>query len=483
MIQISIDMTNTNSNLDLNQTISLSVESNNLEGSSIIVGVSGGPDSIALLHSLNSIKQKYNLSIFGGHLNHGIRPIDADNDQQFVEKIFKKMGIPFLSKKVDLKNDNKHQFTSIENIARIERHNFLFDAASHFNANFVALGHHLDDQAETIMLHIIRGSGLDGIKGMSEISKRKINDKEINIFRPFLTISHQNILKYLAAQNINFQTDISNYSTKYRRNSIRHFLFPKLETYNPEIKKSLYRLSESVKNDLNFLEEFSINEFNSISEVNQSQITLQINKLLELPDSILFRVIKHSFSLLTDHQQDIEMIHIKMVVNLIKGETGKKIQLPKSLTVSKQYNHLIMSTVDKPVYLLPKIDQLFSVNVPGTTFIDKWKITTTAQKNKLIHDNTQNNDDLVKYISKQNHLYVRKRKKGDKFVPSGMTHHKKIQDFMVDEKIPQQYRDRIPLLVNEKDEILWVVGWRTSETSKLNHHQEGLKINFQLLSI
>ena len=177
------------------------------------------------------------------------------------------------------------------------------------------------------------------------------------------------------------------------------------------------------------------------------------------------------------------MIHIKMVVNLIKGETGKKIQLPKSLTVSKQYNHLIMSTVDKPVYLLPKIDQLFSVNVPGTTFIDKWKITTTAQKNKLIHDNTQNNDDLVKYISKQNHLYVRKRKKGDKFVPSGMTHHKKIQDFMVDEKIPQQYRDRIPLLVNEKDEILWVVGWRTSETSKLNHHQEGLKINFQLLSI
>ncbi|MFL2804519.1 MAG: tRNA lysidine(34) synthetase TilS [Dehalococcoidia bacterium] len=473
-------MSTINSKFDLNKTISKSIESNNLNKFRILVGVSGGPDSIALLYSLNDIKNKYDLSIFGAHLNHGIRSTDSDNDQQFVEKKFRELKIPFLTKKVNLKNITPKKSSSLENIARIERHKFLFDASNHFNTDLVALGHHIDDQAETIMLHIIRGSGLEGIKGMTEISTREIYNQGINIYRPLLSTSRLDILKYLSEKNIDFHTDVSNYSTKYTRNSIRHSLMPELEAYNPEIKKSLYRLSESVKYDLNFLEEFSKNQFNEISEISPNQIIFKTEKLLELSPSILFRVIKHSFTQLTENQQDIEMIHFKMVVSLIKGETGKKIQLPKNLTVMKHYDQLIVTTNKNTDCILPEIDKIFSLNIPGTTFINDWEITTTSQTKPFNYENIDTNIAWIKYNSNNNRLYVRKRKKGDKFLPSGMTNNKKIQDYMVDQKIPQYLRDRIPLLVNEKDEILWIVGWRTSELAKTHCEQKALKINFQL---
>ncbi len=469
-----------NSNFDLNKILAKSIESNKLNKFRILVGVSGGPDSVALLHSLNDMKDKYDLSIFGAHLNHGLRSTDSSNDQKFVEKKFSELKIPFVTKQINLNEIVENESSSLENIARIERHKFLFDTSNHFNTSLVALGHHIDDQAETIILHILRGSGLDGIRGMNEISKRKIDNQEINIYRPLLGTSRQDILKYLSEKNINFHIDATNYSTKYTRNSIRHSLMPQLETYNPEIKKSLRRLSESVKYDLIFLEEFAKNQFNEISEITQNQIAFKTQKLLDLSPAILFRVIKHSFTQLTDNHQDIEMIHIKMIESLIKGGTGKKIQLPKNLTAIKQYDQLIITTNKNPESLFPEIDKIFSINIPGTTFINNWQITTTSPKKPFNCENPSSNIAYIKYNSKNNHLYVRKRKKGDKFLPSGMTNHKKIQDYMVDQKIPQSLRDRIPLLVNEKDEILWVVGWRTSELAKTSDEQESLKINFEL---
>ena len=439
-----------------------------LTGSNITVAISGGPDSTAMLLALNRTRAETGVSIKGAHLEHGIRGEESKSDAEHVKHLCKSINVECFFGAVDVPSLSKAMGLSLEDAARRARNRFFLEACADQNSEAVALGHTANDQSETILMHLIRGSGLDGLTGMKLLSDRVIEkDPTLRVFRPLLEIARTDIEAYCAAVDETPRIDSTNLSDEYTRNAVRHNLLPALENFNPRIADALNRLAISARRDLEFIEEASYGAWVAAADVEQGIVTIDLDKLTDLPESLSYRLIRKAIGIIKGNLNDITLDHIESVINLSKGPSGNNINLPDGMTATKGYNELVISKTEYNTIPLPILDNDYKISIPGELSIPGWKITTArkeAPEEYPERAETLGGTAWLNLTGKQpvKFLIVRNRRPGDRFHPKGLAGRKKLQDFMVDAHIPRLWRDRIPV-VESTSGIAWVVGWRTAE--------------------
>ena len=455
------------------------VQSVNLIGASITVGVSGGPDSLAMLDMLHKISSKTRLTLNVAHLNHGIRGKKSEEDGEFVKKFCEALNIPCFIQTRDIPKIAKSESLSLETAARMERHRFLWEISDKCGASAIALGHILDDQVESILMHLIRGSGLDGLKGMELMSDRTLAGEKLTIFRPLLSISRDAILNYCREQALNPRTDSTNSSLEFTRNSVRLKLIPILESYNPSVKKNLFRFSQIIAEDVKFLEKASEDAWNLCVSNNNGILIIDTELFNDFPGALAYRILRRAIRVVKGSPDNISQTHLKSTLALAKSKNCNSINLPEQITARKMYNKLLIHKCGEILTDLPSIHFESRVSAPGITTIPGWQIETSVDTAPA--DYVENKMELGGHawldLDIKDNLSVRKRSPGDIFHPTGMKNTKKIQDFMTDRKIPKDLRDRIPLLVGDNG-IAWIVGWRTADWATPTPGKQALKVKF-----
>lgn len=433
------------------------------EKDKVVIGISGGADSVALVHVLLSLQQKYKLTLYLAHLNHLLRK-EAEKEAEFVKKLAKSINLPVVIEEINLFQDKSKNF-SIQQKARKIRYEFLTKVAKKLNANKIALAHHQDDNIETILMWLIRGCGGEGIKGIPPV--RKINET-LYIIRPFIKITKKEIEDYIKTNKLSFKLDSSNLKTAYFRNKIRLELLPKLQDYNPNIKEALHRLSILWQEDNVYLHLLAIEAKNKVL-LEKDKIDLK--KFSNLHQPLQSRILRQIIEEVKGSLQGITFSHIEAILNLIKnGPAQGRLNLPANIIVEKEYDILSIYEGERKKEVKKGEGKYVPIRLPGMTKIDGLKIQTQIVKKNTIstlHSLPYTSTNAcLDYDKVELPLLLRHRKKGDRFHPYGMKGSKKIKDFFVDLKIPNKIRDKIFLLEDKKG-IIWVVGYRIDERVRI----------------
>ncbi len=427
-------------------------------GDNILIALSGGPDSVFMFHNLRKLRETLSFNLYASHINHMYRGEDAIHDEEFVKALCDKYGVKLFIKRKNAAEYAKELKCTEEEAGRILRYGFFKENLSEVGGGKVAVAHNLNDQAETVLQRIIRGTGIDGLSAMSF--------KKDNLIRPMLNISRDEIMNYLHENNYEYCIDITNTQDIYGRNKIRLNLIPYLEkNFNPNIKNSLYRMSQAMERDKKIIGKYiELKFFQVLKEKRANRIVFDLNMLKSLEAGESGRIIRRGIEELKGNTVNIQMKHIDYAINLIvSGKTGKKINLTEGFTAEISYdNFIINKTVEKV--------QDFEYNITLNRLIyikeiDKSLFLTVAdiQEADLKDKNTICLDyDLIK-----GKLIARSRRAGDSMIPCGMTGSKKIKDIFIDLKIPAEDRNK-KLIIADDDNILWLEGYRISDRYKVS---------------
>ena len=312
-------------------------------GENVLIALSGGPDSVFLFHNLRRLRETLSFNLYASHINHMYRGKDAMHDEEFVRNLCDKYGIKLFVKRKNATEYAKELKVTEEEAGRVLRYNFFKENLREIGEGKVALAHNLNDQAETVLQRIIRGTGIDGLSAMSF--------QKDNLIRPMLNISRYEIMNYLHENNYEYCIDITNTQDIYGRNKIRLNLIPYLEqNFNPNIQSSLYRMSEAMERDKKIIEKYIESKFSeALKEKSDMRIVLDLNLLKALDIGEIGRIIRRGIEELKGNTVNIEMKHIDSAINLISsGKTGKRINLTDGFTVEISYNNFIVNkTVEK----------------------------------------------------------------------------------------------------------------------------------------
>ncbi len=426
------------------------------KGQNILISVSGGPDSVCLLELFDRLKEILSLKLAVFHLNHKLRGRDSEEDAKFVEKLCQNKGIRFFGKEVQVDEYCRNNNLSIQEGARKIRYKLLRETGTEFKADSIALGHNLNDLAETILLNIIRGSGRSGLVSIQ--LKRGI------FIRPLLNIKRSEIEDFLKSNNIQYRTDATNVSEKYRRNLLRLEIIPKLIELNPKFLDNCWTMNQILSDEDSYLDNLAEKTVSQILSIDEDFILLPIEKLRKLEKPIFFRVIRRAIERVRGDIQSIEFKHLDMIDELVRADKNSLRQLPHGLIVLQEYGDLVIGSEEFYKFkILPA-----AIKCPGDTYLDELGAVFKCSKAKKGEvDFTNPKTAFLDWNKIKFPLIVRNRIPGDRFEPFGMKGTKKIQDFLVDLKVPGRKRDRIPI-VSDKDRIVWVVGLRINERVKIN---------------
>ena len=452
---------------------------NNLieEKDSVIVGVSGGPDSICLLHILNSIKDEYNIKIYAAHLNHRIRGIESQKDAAYVAKICDDMGITCFIKAIDVVKYCEENRLSVEEGARTLRYNLFFDIKEKVKANKIAVAHNVNDQVETILMRIMRGTGLKGLKGIA-------HKRSDGIIRPLLDIERRDIEAYCEMHDLKPRIDASNLEDIYTRNKIRLKLLPyMMDNFNPNIVDSICRMTATLSDDSDFIEEESNKYFHQICESRAENIVnIDLEKLNFVHMAIKNRIIRKAIGYIMGNIVGIEQKHIEDIKTMIaEDKLESRLDLPKGIMVYKKKNSIII-TNEEILYDLIN----YNYKLPKSGYI-KIKELNYIVESKIIDINEydkNDKDEFTKFFDSDKiygNLIVRNRKNGDKIKMLGLGGSKKLKDLFIDLKVPKEDRDKVPILCDDEG-IIWVIGHRISEDYKVDNSTKNvLRVQFKTL--
>jgi tRNA(Ile)-lysidine synthase len=434
-----------------------------MSAENVLVGVSGGPDSMALLHILHTLAPIYRLRLAVAHLNHGLRSIDADKDESFVKQAAGRLRIPFHRRQANLKTQNG----SIEEQAREARYAFFHEVMNRHGYTKTALGHQKNDNAEAVLLHLLRGSGIRGLAGIPPIRDRWV-------VRPLIQLDRTEIMTYLKDHQIPFVIDTTNADPTYTRNRIRHHLIPLLKKdYNINIVETLNRTADLCREEETW--------FNHHLQPLLDKVVKRLSQTcLELDDTVLStespavqrRLIRGALYQWHGHIRRMGAYHIDTVITLIPTDAiGKKISLPNGITAARNTTGLCFRSgersvssvaVDPPVfcYTIPGIDSLpMAIDIPESDCRLVFRIDALSRFEDLPFHNTDwawfDLDDLTFP------LQVRSIRPGDRINPYGMQGSQKIKKLFIDLKIKVAQRQKIPLL-ESRGTLLWVIGIRRS---------------------
>jgi len=429
------------------------------KGGTLLVAVSGGADSVCLLCVLAGLKDELGLKLHVAHLDHMLRGESAA-DASYVAGLSRELGIPSTPGRVDVRVCQKEHKLSLEEAAREVRYNFLADTAVSIGAYAVATGHTSDDNVETVLMHILRGSGTRGLRGLQPSSRAF----GVEVIRPLLSVSHAETNDYCRRHNLEPRQDATNLSLKRFRNHIRHELLPVLKQYNTQIEDAVLRTACIAAGDIEFIDAVVAAEIGKIAGREGNCFTLDKEGFKKLHPAIRRGVLRSLIGELSGDMRDIEAGHIEDVLKALDKPAGKKITVSGGLVFAIEYERYLLGREPLELSPFPPLDGEYRLNIPGETQIPGWRITAKLLDKPLTGlDIFQTCLDYDKVGDK---LLVRARKRSDRFVPLGLGEETRVGRFMINARIPQNWRDNIPLVVSEKG-IAWVVGYRIEDRFKV----------------
>lgn len=437
------------------------------KGDRVLVGVSGGPDSVALLHILWKLRDLYSLFLHVVHLNHMFRGKEAEEDAEYVRMLCKEMEVPVVIETFDVPAFIEETGLSPEDAARKVRYGVYERVAGMLGARKIALGHNADDQAETVIMRVLRGTGLKGLGGIPPV-------RDGRFIRPLIEVTRTEIEAYCREEGLQTRMDATNVEPIYFRNKVRLELLPLLEErYSPAIKKHLHVLADIAREDDLYLDGVAKRVFKELaSEEGKGAISLPLKGLLALPLSMQRRVVKLTVRAFFEADDPLSFLRIEEVLQMARtGRTGDSLDLPRGLRARKGYDNIVIERrADvSDTYFKGEV----TVAIPGETSLPELGIAFHAEvfgreilkEKSLLHEPSAPYA-LLDLEGLEKPLVIRTRREGDVFQPLGMKGRKKLKDFFIDQKIPRRMRSGIPLLTTG-NEVLWVVGVRISERVRI----------------
>jgi tRNA(Ile)-lysidine synthase len=433
------------------------------KGDRLILGVSAGVDSMVLLHLLNAYREAFDLSLIVAHVNHGLRPEESEKEAELVQKESARLGLPFEYGQFNVKEFQKLGGLSPQDAARRIRFRFFYDLLQRHHAQKIALGHNADDQVETVLLRLIRGSGLQGLKGILPIREGKV-------IRPLLEVGRGEIEYFAIEKKIPALVDSSNLKKGYLRNRIRLALIPLIEReYQPNFKEAVLRTSIILREENDYLEKGAEEAYQKIIQEERDTLSFKFSEYQSLHQAIQWRVIKKILGRIYDggivkeegEWSDVRKIYQK----LHQSSPSFLLELPHEVWVEKRYDIVLLGKGGvKP---LPPFE--VELPSPGRTFIEeigKEVVIEEANRDKFRNYSGPSTTALMDYESLQFPLKMRNFRPGDRFYPLGVKGTQKLKDFFIDHKVPKFERPKIPLLISG-EMIAWIVGYRIDERVKV----------------
>ncbi len=403
------------------------------KGDTVVAAVSGGADSVCLLHLLHRLSSLWDLKLFCAHVNHMLR-LEAGEEAAFVASLCKEWDIPFLLHEVDIAKIAKEEKISTELAGRNARYAFL----ASIPADVRMTAHHKNDSVESVLLHLVRGVGLDGLCGISP-------KREDGICRPLLPFTKPEIEAYLKENGCTWCEDASNFSSVYTRNKIRNEILPLLEEINPSFTEAVFRMTEILKGEREYLETETARY--PVTRMDGETVLFSIDILSSMPLALRRRAVRKTVESFEE---------VEKVLALLSAKNGVSVSLSGGKTAEREEENIAIYT--------PKREKIEPVELPmeGTLHFGLYTITVGDGGMKL----------------PRKRYTVRTRKNGDSFVPEGMKGHKKIKDFLIDKKIPRRLRDELPIIICE-DQIAAVANVRRSQAFRPNTEEETISLKIE----
>ncbi len=433
-----------------------------VRGGRVLVALSGGADSVCLVHMLKQLQPKWNLQLAAAHLHHGLRGADADADAAFARKLCQTLDIPFYEKKADVAAFARQQNCSVETAGRGLRYEFFYEAARNFAAETgvaadeierqdtpaktaadvrIATAHHKNDQAETVLMHMLRGSGSRGLAG--------IPPKRDNIIRPLLCLTREEIETYLQQNGISFRTDSTNLCSDVTRNRVRLELIPKLkQDYNPEIVETLCRTAEIMRQQQTDIDKQAQQFIQNHVKQEKNGWHVAAAELLAQGMTIGHAVLCHMAG------SALEWGHVQAIWRILeKNETGCQMDLPHGMTAALSYGILTVGRREKTIsgfsYILRPGETCLLPEIGYAAGVD-WAVE---------QDKRQESVHIMPYHGEP--IVIRSRQPGDRIRTGGRL--QRVKQMMIDAKIPRELREKIPV-VEVGGDIVWVCGLRHADT-------------------
>lgn len=427
-------------------------------GDTLIVAISGGADSTALLDILAGLSG-LKLRLVAAHLNHCLRGTESDQDEVFARTLAERYALPFESRRIDVHELARKQGLNLEDAGRRARIDFLDEVRSRWQATAIALAHHADDQAETVLMRLLRGSGATGLAGMPCRNKR-------GYIRPLLDITRTEIIAYLSARGLNHREDASNLDTTFLRNRIRHELLPALETYNPAIRACLATTAGLLAEENALLEQLSADAAASACVFNEDLVSCNIGILRKQPQALRRRIFRQALTQLTGSLDHFSHSHIEAIEQLIAApRPNATLNLPQGVAAVREYDLL---TLQRASASATAVLSEIIIEGPGHHALSDGSHLTLeacpALKGHLSFPNDTAYFDLDKVPFP---WHVRAYRPGDRMVPLGMSGSKKVKDIFIDDKIPLAQRRQTPLIFSG-DSLIWLCGLRSSQLARID---------------
>ncbi|MCM3006925.1 tRNA lysidine(34) synthetase TilS [Priestia koreensis] len=433
--------------------------------STVIVGVSGGPDSLALLHFLNEESERRGLTLIAAHVDHMFRGKESEDDLKFVEAFCRSIDIRCESIQIDVTAYQQKKKLTSQVAARECRYNFFADMMEKYNADTLALAHHGDDQVETILMKLTRGSTMNGYAGIQ--AKRPFHRGEI--VRPLLSVTKQDLIKYCENVGLEPRLDPSNEKTTYTRNRFRHYILPHLKAENPEVHERFQAFSENLSEDQKYLEELTVAEMNTVMKKKGDQgILIDIEEFQKKRKPLQRRGIQLILNYLyTEIPPTLSSANVGDLLALFKSDhPSGRLHLPGGLQAIRSYNECLLTFEEKK-------DQSYSyhLTVPGQLTLPNGRKLICSIHNQ--HPIAVKGNDIFlldeRYIGET--LTIRSRNLGDKLKIKGMKGTKKVKDIFIDAKVPLSERSVWPIVEDRDGTILWIPGLKKS-SYELNTYQQ-----------
>lgn len=427
------------------------------KGDKIVVGISGGADSICLVHILLALKDELEIEIYGVHINHGIRKETAKRDEEYVREFCEKYRIPFFCFERDIPKIAREEKLSEEEAGRKIRYECFREVLEKVGGNKIAVAHHQNDQAETLLLHLCRGSGIQGLAG--------IRPKRDNIIRPLLFVTRGEIEQYLAENQIFYQEDETNQDIIYARNKVRHEILPKLEMINPRTVEHMARACEMMQETVDFLQKVVQSEFNRLVEKEEDRRSVLIEVLREADLFLQKQFIKNMIEEVAKAKKDISSTHIMSVLSLMEKEVGKKMKLPYQLEAIREYEKIVIQKKRNEKVFQKEVEYILK---EGEQSFPEFGFQILTEKREYFGEEISKKTytKYFDYAKIKSNVVLRHRKAGDYLIMNTKGEKKSLKRLFIDEKIPRQDRDNI-LLLADGSHIIWIVGERISEYYKV----------------
>ena len=432
-------------------------------GDHVLIGVSGGADSLALLYFLDKFADLFQIVIGVAHLHHGLRGQAADADEEFVRNFCQQRKIPFFSRQRNIQVISQIEKISVEEAGRKERYDFFMAIAEEQGYNRIAMGHHINDQAETMLMRLIRGTGVKGVSG--------IKSSRDNLYiRPFLCLQKKEILNYCDIHKLAFRTDATNFQRDYTRNKIRLDIMPMILAINPRAEVHFNEFTKIANEYEAFFEKYVDQLEDQILTLKEQRVLINRDLWLKEEPVVQKEILRRSIFKFKGSLKEIEYNHITAFYSLLKSDkTIWEIHFPHDILIMRRYDRVMVVEKQKsvgaiiaPKRILPNKTYLFSKErlILETKLVSQdefRKKTAIFSKEMEIHSEKYFDYDKIKDI-----LVLRSRQSGDYFYPTGLTGKKSIKKYCIDKKIDRNRRDQIPLLVTG-GEVLWILGYAINQ--------------------